>query len=314
MLNIYKSNIDGSIEEKSEIENNCWIDLLSPTEDEMQLVAKKCNVDIDFIIAALDEEELPRIEYDDEVDATLIIIKSPVAEFDREHRFYDTYPVGIIHCPIGVITVSQPKNLILELFRKGRIRTFFTYKKSRFIMQILYRNATLFLTYLRQIEKQSDQLETELHKLMKNRELILLLDLEKSLVYFSTALRSNEMVLRRLTKIRFMNRYEEDRDLLEDIVIENDQAIEMAKIYSDVLNSTMSTFASIISNNLNFAMKFLASVTIIMAIPTMISGFFGMNVKGIPFAEANLGFFIVLFGSMLLCALVALYMARKKLF
>ncbi len=181
-------------------------------------------------------------------------------------------------------------------------------------MQILYRNATLYLAYLRQIERQTDQMEAELHKSMKNKQLIQLLDLEKSLVYFSTSLRSNEIVLKRLSKIQFMNRYEDDRELLEDIVIENEQAIEMAKIYSDILSSTMNAFASIISNNLNIVMKFLASITIVMAIPTMIASFVGMNVQGIPFSNAENGFFIICYIAFVITSLVAFFMFKKKMF
>lgn len=314
MYKIYKSTENGEIIEINNIEKHCWVDMINPSEDEMIEISKLVNVDVDFIKPALDEEEIPRVEYDDETDSTLILVQSPLAEFEREHRVYDTLPLGIIHCPIGIITVTSEDNAILRAFRNGSVRTFFIYKKSRFIMQILYRNATLYLTYLRQIEKQTDKMETELHKSMKNKELIQLLDLEKSLVYFSTSLKSNEIVLKRLTKIPFMNKYEEDTELLEDIVIENEQAIEMAKIYSDILSSTMNAFASIISNNLNIVMKFLASITIVMAIPTMIASFVGMNVNGIPFSKVDNGFFIICYISFIVTIFVAFIMFKKKMF
>ncbi len=314
MFKIYKSTPRGEVIELDKIENECWIDMVDPTDEEVHYISEIANVDIDFIKAALDEEELPRVEYDDETDATLIIIKTPIHMFSRGHRIYDTYPLGIIHCPIGVITVASNDNTYLNDFRNSTVKTFYIYKKSRFIMQILYKNATLYLTYLRQIERQSDQMEAELHKSMRNKEIMQILDLEKSLVYFSTSLKSNELVLKRLTKIAFMNRYEDDRELLEDIVIENDQAIEMAKIYSDILSSTMNAFASIISNNLNIVMKFLASITIVMAIPTMIASFMGMNVADIPFANTPNGFYIVCYISFIITVFVAYFMFKKKMF
>ncbi len=314
MYKIYKSTHEGKTKEIDHIEQNCWIDLVAPTEDEIFYISSQTKVDIDYIKAALDEEELSRIEYDDEFDTTVIIVKSPLAEVEREHRIYDTLPLGIIHCPTCIITVSSEHNVILQAFRDSNVRTFFIYKKSRFIMQILYRNASLYLTYLRQIEKQSEVMEQELHKSMRNKELFQLLDLQKSLVYFSTSLKSNEMVLRKLTKVSFMNKYDEDTDLLEDIVIENQQAIEMAKIYTDILAGTMDVFASVISNNLNIVMKFLASITIVMAIPTMIASFFGMNVTGIPFSSGAYGFFIVTYISLAITLIVAFFMFKKKMF
>ncbi len=314
MFKIYKSSVKGEVFEVDKIENNCWIDMIAPTEEEIEFVSKQTNIEIDLIKPALDEEELPRVEYEDESDATLIIVKTPIPIDDRGHKIYDTLPLGIIHFPNGLITVASIDNSFLNDFRNNKVKTFFIYKKSRFIMQMLYKNATLYLAYLRQIERQTDKMEAELHKSMKNKQLIELLDLEKSLVYFSTSLRSNQIVLKRIAKIQFMNRYEDDIELLEDIIIENDQAIEMAKIYSDILSSTMDAFASIISNNLNIVMKFLASITIVMAIPTMIASFFGMNVQGIPFSQTFDGFLIVCFISLVLTCLVALFMVKKKMF
>ena len=204
----------------------------------------------------------------------------------------------------------------MSSFMDGRVRNFFTYKRTRFILQILYKNASLFLHYLRIIDKKSDQVEQSLHKSQRNQELIELLELEKSLVYFTTSLRSNEVVLEKLLKVESIKQYPEDTELLEDVIIENKQAIEMANIYSGILSGTMDAFASVISNNLNIVMKFLATVTIVMSIPTMIFSAYGMNLnsKGMPFADNPLGFLYVIIFSLILSLLVALIFRKKDLF
>ena len=198
----------------------------------------------------------------------------------------------------------------------GLVRNFYTYMKTRFILQMLYKNANMYLHYLRIIDKKSEQIEDLLHSSQKNKELIELLELEKCLVYFTTSLRSNELVLEKLMKIDSIKHYPEDEDLLEDVIIENKQAIEMAGIYSNILSDMTEAFASIISNNLNIVMKFLATVTIVLSIPTIIFSAYGMNLKGIgmPFADHPQGFLIVCLFSLVVCLVVALIMAKKKLF
>lgn len=314
MYKIYKSSINGKIEEQLEISKDCWVNMIDPTDEEIELVKNYFNLDEDFLRAALDEEEIPRFEVDDETDTKLILVASPIAEIERDHRIYDTLPLAIVYTSNCIITVSACENLVLKAFITGSVKSFFTFKKSRFILQILNRNATLYLTYLRQIDKQSAIIESELHKSMKNKELIQLLDLEKSLVYFSTSLKSNEIVLKKLLKMDFIGKYPEDVDLLEDVLIENDQASEMAKIYSDILSGTMDAFASVISNNLNIVMKVLTSITIVMAIPTMISSFFGMNVMGIPLSESPFGFSLIVIFAIALCVIATIVMSKKKMF
>lgn len=188
--------------------------------------------------------------------------------------------------------------------------------KTRFIFQILYRNATLYLNYLRIIDRRSDAIEQKLHEATKNRELIELLELEKSLVFFTTSLKSNEVVLEKLLKSTAIKKYPEDEDLIEDVIVENKQAIEMANIYSGILNGTMDTFASVISNNQNSVMKFLTTITIVLSIPTMIASFYGMNVKadGMPFANIRGGFIIVIGISLIISLIIALIFRKKDLF
>ena len=224
--------------------------------------------------------------------------------------------MGILMTEDVIFTVCLQETPVLSAFMDGRVRNFHTHMKTRFILQILYKNATWFLHYLRIIDKKSDEVEKELHHSSRNRELIELLELEKSLVYFTTSLRSNEVVLEKLLRSDRIKKYPEDEDLLEDVIIENKQAIEMANIYSGILSGTMDAFASVISNNLNIVMKFLASVTIVMSIPTMIASFYGMNVNtdGMPFAHSPFGFWGVILVSLVVSLIVVWIFIRKKMF
>jgi magnesium transporter len=225
-----------------------------------------------------------------------------------------TIPCGIIIAEDLIFTVCLIETPILQGFMDGRIRNFFTFKKTRFILQILYRNASQYLQYLRYIDKKSEEVEQKLHASAKNEELIEFLELEKSLVYFTNSLRSNEIVLEKMLKIDQIKKYPEDEDLLEDVIIENKQAIEMANIYSGILNSTMDAYANIISNNMNISMKFLAVLTIVMSIPTMIASFAGMNVPGIPFANTANGFWFMVIVGIGLAVIIGLIMHKKKMF
>ncbi len=226
---------------------------------------------------------------------------------------YSTIPLGIILIGDSIVTICLKDSPIIRDFIENKVKTFYTFKKTRFILQILYRNAIKYLQYLKQIDKESSRIENELHKSMKNKELIQLLALEKSLVYFSTSLKANELVLEKLMRQENIKNYPEDAELLEDVIIENKQAIEMARIYSDILSGTMDAFASVISNNLSIVMKFLASVTIVMAIPTMIASFFGMNVL-VPLGSNPYAFAYILSGTLLFCLIAAVAMAKRKMF
>lgn len=312
MIKMYTS-LNNEIVEVDAFEDGVWINMVNPNLKEVNEIANLLDLDPDFIHAALDEEERSRIEIDEEKNHQLIVVDTPFISKDRASNIYETLPIGIISTQNAIVTVALNETLVLEPFIKNRVKTFFTYKRARFILQILYKNASLYLYFLKRIDKQSNIIENELHKSMKNKELIQLLTLEKSLVYFSTSLKSNELVMERLLRYDFIKRYEEDKELLEDTIIENKQAIEMAKIYSDILAGTMDAFASIISNNLNIVMKILTSLTIIMAIPTIISSFFGMNVP-VPFAEEPYAFLCIVLASIGISLLVAKYMSKKNMF
>lgn len=304
---------ENGLEKVDKISDGVWINMTNPTEEEISHISKCLNLDIDFLRAALDEEERSRIEIDDDTQDKLILVDIPVVGEERNSKIYETMPLAIISTEMGIVTVCLKKNVVVDGFINNSVKTFYTFKKSRFILQLLYRNASYYLVYLKQIDRQSSLIENELHKSMKNKELIELLTLEKSLVYFSTSLKSNELVMEKLMRYDFMHKYEEDMELLEDTIIENKQAMEMAKIYSDILSGTMDAFASVISNNLNIVMKVLASITIVMGIPTIIASFFGMNVP-VPFKDNPFAFYWLIVGTIVLCFVITKYMSKKDLF
>lgn len=311
MIEIFKTVNNGIIRTDT-FEEGVWVNLVNPNEKEIEQVSTSLNVEVDFLKAALDEEERARIESDN--GQTLIIVDIPVSENEGKISIYTTIPLGIIILKHAIITVCLKEDTLLGDFINNKVKTFITQYKTRFVLQILFKNATRYLNYLKHIDKMSNKVEQDLHKSMKNKELIQMLKLEKSLVYFSTALKSNEVVLEKLTKYEHIKFYPEDTELLEDVIIENKQAIEMSTIYSNILTGTMDAFASVISNNLNIVMKFLTSVTIVMAIPTMVSSFFGMNVKMPLSATASYPFWLIIGISVFLCTAAVYFLYRKKMF
>lgn len=282
MIHYYKT-INGRIRQQEEFEDGCWINVVNPDEKEINELIQEFSLEPDFLRAALDEEESSRIETED--DNTLIIIDTPVAEKNDEGVTYSTIPVGILVTPKGVLTVSLRENAILSEFTEGVVKGVQTNLKTHFVLHLILRVATRYLQFLKQIDKLSSSLEKQLRKSMKNKELIQLLDVQKSLVYFSTSLKADETTLEKLMRGRYIKLYEEDQDLLEDVLIEIKQAIEMSSIYLNILSGTMDAFASVISNNLNIVMKVLASITIVISIPNIIAGFYGMNVDGLPLSQ-----------------------------
>lgn len=289
MVKYYRS-IEGKLCEIDKPEPGSWISVIAPTETEISDIEEDMHIDRDYIRAALDEEEPSRIESDDGV--TLIVVDYPVAETDNDPDrtlLYSTMPMSIIITDSNVITVSAKENTVVEEIAKGVVKGVQPHLRTRFVFSILLRIAARYLQYLKQIDKISNYVEGTLYKSMKNKGLIQLLGLEKSLVYFSTSLKSNEAVLEKLMRGRYLKLYEEDQDLLDDVLIEVKQAIEMTNIYSNILSGTMDTFASIISNNLNIVMKRMTTFTIIIAVPTIVFSFYGMNINenagGLPLAN-----------------------------
>lgn len=312
MIAIYNSNLEtNELKKESKITKGSWVNMINPTEEEIKKVCEVTQIKEDFIRYSLDYEEKARIDEEDEDGTTLFLIDVPIIEKEKEAETYTTMPLGMIVVRDEYfITVSLKRNLIIDSFEKKRIKGFSSYKKSRFLLQIMYTNASHYLTYLKQINKETEIAESILKNSMKNRELLKLLSLEKSLVYFTTSLKSNELVMEKTLRGKILKLYDEDEDILEDAIIENKQAIEMSQIYRDILNGTMDAYASIISNNLNGVMKFLTSITIILAIPTLISSMWGMNVP-VPLQNNPFGFPILVVISILV-TLVAVIMLKRR--
>jgi magnesium transporter len=311
MIDIFKTT-EGTLQKQSKITEGSWVAMTDPSATELLEIAEATGIEIDHLRAPLDEEERARIEVEEKY--TLILVDIPTLEKRNDKDRYVTIPLGIIVAEEFLITVCLVETPILKCFIDGRVRDFFTYKRTRFILQILYRNASTFLQQLRTIDRKSDEIERKLHISTQNRELIELLELEKSLVYFTTSLRSNEVVFEKMLKLETIKHYPEDEDLLEDLIIENKQAIEMANIYNGILTGIMGTFASIISNNQNIVMKFLAAITIVLSIPTMIASFYGMNFVEIPGKDNPLGFYIITCAALVIASIIVFIFRKKKVF
>ena len=307
MIFIYRT-IDNKLQCRDEIEKDCWINLVNPTEAEINRVSAETGLDYDFLKYPLDDEEIPRVEVED--DQAMIIINVPIRTDDD--IIYDTIPLGMILNDDYIVTVCLEDTNLLEEFNLSRIKGIATFKKTRFIFHTLNRKTTLFLRYLRDINRRAEKMEAELTKSMKNKELLALLNFQKSLTYFSTSLCYNAKVMNRLLRGKTIKMYGEDVDLLEDVIIENSQAIEMAEIYGNITKSTTDAFSSMISNNLSTTMKLLTSITIILAIPTMIASFWGMNVS-VPFEHSGsiFGFVIILVAALIAC-IFCIILLRKK--
>ncbi len=284
MMNFYKT-IDSKMTSIDRIEDGCWVNMVNPTEQEINFIIDKLNIEASFLYAALDEEESSRIE--SENGQTLIIVDTPITQQQSENTIiYLTMPLGIIIADKNIITVSIREHAILNEIAVGKVKNIHTVLKTRFVFILLLRIVSRFLQYLRQIDKIQNIKERQLQISMRNKDLFQMLGLEKSLVYFSTALKANEVTLEKILRGRVLKLYEEDQDILEDVLIEIKQAIDMTSTYSGILSSTMDIFASIISNNLNIVMKLLTCVTIVLTIPNIVTGFFGMNVK-LPFQDSG---------------------------
>ena len=306
MIKFYTSE-DGSLRQIDSPTAGCWISVIEPNPQEIKELIEVYGLDSGFVRSSIDEEESSRIERED--DQTLVIVDTPVSSVDDDKNllFY-TLPIGIILTDDYVFTISSKETRILDEAVNGSIRKLQPKLKTRFVLQLLLRIATLFLVYLKQIDKTSSAAEQELHDAMKNELLMQLLALEKSLVYFSTSLKANEATIEKIFRGRVIKLYDEDQDLLEDVLIEMKQAIEMASIYTGILSSMMDGFSSVISNNLNLVMWRLTIITIIMAIPTMVYSFYGMNTANLPLAET--WFPSVL--SVLLTLIVAVLLLKTK--
>ena len=310
---IYKTD-NGILSPKEAFEPDIWINLISPNMEELTEVATYYDVDIADVRAALDEEESSRVQIED--GYTLILVDIPYEEIRNEQRAYTTIPLGILLVEDAIITVCSDDTVILNYFSNNRMRGFSTKKKMRFVYQILLRTANLYQALLRAIDKRRSEVEKRVGtETTEDKDLINLHELETNLVYFATSLSANKVVLDRLTRYERIKQYPEDKELLDDVIVENRQAIEMTNIYRDIIHGSRELVSTIINNRMNNIMKFLASITLVMAIPTIISGIYGMNFSGklMPLSTTPHGFAIICVVIGIICALALIILKRCKM-
>lgn len=310
MLTYYRS-IGGKLQVIGGYIDGCWINATAPTAEELARVSRETGLDLDYLSYPLDPDERSRFERED--GQLLIIMQTSYRLGEDSDIPYDTVPLGILHTDHCLVTVCATENPVVNDVVSGLVRRVSTVKKNRLTLQLFLRNAQRFLIDVRQINKQVDRIEDRMETATRNRELMDLLKLEKSLVYFITGLKANEAMMERVKRDRIFEMYEEDSDLLDDVLIENLQAIEMASIASNILTSMAGAFASVISNNVNQVVKVLTVTTILVAIPTLITSIFGMNVP-LPLQQNPEGMWIVLSIASLLSATLAFLFYRWRVF
>ncbi len=306
MLTIYKTTEQG-LEQLDSLANGTWVKVIDPTPEEVQQLVD-WGIEADYINYSLDLDEMPRMERDE--DYTFILIRIPHRQPDSDIP-YRTIPLGIMIKGNMIVTICRYEKEIFKVLANGKYRLLKTGKRYRFALYIFLETATRYLTHLREINRITEALEDQLQKSTRNREVLELLKYQKSLTYFATALRSNEVMMERVQRTQIFNYYEEDQDLLEDVLTENQQAIQMTSINTEILSSMMDAFASIISNNLNSVMKALAALTIIVSLPGTVAGFFGMNVM-LPLSESHPLSFMMVFGIALALTAIATYIFYKR--
>jgi magnesium transporter len=294
------------------VEKHSLINAISPDKSELEKLSTEMSIPADFLTDPLDIDERARIEIEDQV--LLIVLRIPKYDESNVETPFTTIPAGIILTKDDtIVTISSSDITDVLEFGNGKTRGIIAGKRSSVILQIFLRTALLYLNHLKEINRRTGETERELQKSLKNEALIKLLNLEKSLVFFTTSLRSNDLMMERLLKTELLKLTLEDKDMLEDVLIDNRQAIEMANIYSNILSGMMDAFASVISNNLNVVMKILTSITIILMIPTLIASIYGMNID-LPFQRSPHAFFIVIGISFTLSVLSALIFIRNRWF
>lgn len=313
MIKIYETdNKTLELKEINDFKKNSWIDMENPSYDEISIVSEKTEIDKELLTKLLDEEELPRIEVDG--NSTLIVIDTPyITDSNYKHK-YNTKPLGIIINNNGYfVTISLKRQAVLDDFKEGKVKDFNVSKKSKFIYQILLKTSSAYQKELFSINEYINQKEKTLYKSTSNKELVALLNIEKTLVYFLTSLKANDIVLEKLSKGNIINLYKCDNSLIEDCIIENKQSIEMTSIYREILTSMTDTYATIISNNLNDIMKFLAGITIVFSIPTMVASFIGMNVPLGSIGTSNISFLLIIIFSFILSIIIAIILKKKNM-
>lgn len=312
----YYAKQDGRLVELDELQTGCWINIEPPfSQEELEEIAQQFDIPLDFLTDPLDIDE--RSRYEREEDVRLIIVNTPILSTTSEENdaIYITVPIGIILTPENLITVTAYRNPILQLFLDNKIRNFNPADEQIFVLKIFEQTVYRYLTCLKKLNLKRNLIEQELYDSSRNRELMQLLSIEKSLVYFINAINGNELLKMKMKRTDFLNiRTDEDKtDLFEDIIIDNGQALEMANIYTNILNGTMDAYGSIISNNLNITIQRLTLITIILTVPMVIASFFGMNVP-LPGGDNPYAILIIIGASVLISLAVIWYFRRKRMF
>ena len=292
MIEFFKTDATGATSQVASVEPGCWVNVSAPTKEERRWLAEELGVVSEFITSAFDDEESSHVDFDDDTGQALVIVDYPAIEDAREVEDssitqYDTQPLSMLFVPQKkvVVTVCLFPCETITSFTMGKVRQFDTRMRTRFLLQVLYHISQQYLLCLRSISRQFVKTEKQLRRSLKNQDLIKMLGLEKSLLYFSTSLKADQATLSKIRLGRTVKLYEEDQDLLDDVLIEVQQAIEMTTIYTSILTRTMDTFGSVISNSLNSVMRTLTVITVVLAIPTIIFSFYGMNVEDLPLVQ-----------------------------
>ncbi len=303
----------GKLRQVDEYLPGMWINLVAPTQDESVEIARRYGVDLADMRAPLDEEESSRVDVNE--DYVLVLFDIPTTEIRHDQEAYCTIPLGVVWAEDAIITVCSVETPVLKHFVINNIRDFSTKKQVRFTYQMLHRTSMMYQSCLRTIDRRRIEMEERMGKDTEDADIINLHELESTLVYFDTSLRANRMVVDRLTRYSGIRKFPEDQELLDDVVVENLQAIEMTQIYRDIIKGTRELMSTVIDNRLNNTMKYLTSITIVMAIPTIISGMYGMNVDGkwMPLSSTPFGFGIICLLTLVICLLVGFVLRRRKM-
>lgn len=313
MIRYFKSE-NRKITEIDQIEKDCWVNIQPPINpDTLKKFSDDQNIPFDYLLDSLDIDERSRFEVED--DITLIVLKAPILNETSSNNepLYITIPIGLVITPNNIFTISAYESPIIEDFIENRMKNIDPSNKKYFILKTFERSVFYFLQYLNEMNRKRSLFEQRMIKSMNNHKLVQLMNLEKSLVYFATSLRTNEVLLMKLRRTNTLELNEDQDDFLEDIIVDNSQALEMANIYTNILSSTMDTFASIISNNLNTVMRRLTTVTLILMVPTLIASLYGMNVP-LPMANNKLAFPMIIMVSLVFVGLSSLYFKKQKWF
>ena len=304
---------NGKLRQIDEYMPGMWINLVAPTQDESVEIARRYGVDITDMRASLDEEESSRVEVNE--DYVLILFDIPTTETRHDQEMYCTIPLGVVWTEDAIITVCSVETPVLKYFIVNNVREFTTKKQVRFTYQMLYRACVMYQSCLRIIDRRRVEMEERMDEVTENKDIVYLHELESTLVYFDTSLRANRMVVDRLTRYSGIRKFPEDQELLDDVVVENLQAIEMTQIYRDIIKGTRELMSTMIDNRLNNIMKYLAAITIVMSIPTIISGLYGMNVSGkwMPLSDTPYGFGIICGITLVICVVVGIVLRKRKM-